>query len=47
MTAFELEAQEQEQLERDYADWCRRFDSKYIVERDEEPKSDNLANQKD
>jgi hypothetical protein len=33
---FELEALEQAQLERDYAEWCRRFDPKYIVEREEE-----------
>lgn len=35
---FELEAQEQAQLDRDYADWCRKFDPNYIVER--EPKED-------
>jgi hypothetical protein len=33
---FELEAREQEQLERDYKDWCKKYDAKYIVERDEE-----------
>ena len=33
---FELEAREQAQLERDYRDWCRKYDPKYIVERDEE-----------
>ena len=33
---FELEVKEQEQLEKDYADWCRKFDPKYIVEREEE-----------
>jgi hypothetical protein len=30
---FELEAREQAQLEKDYADWCRKFDPNYIVER--------------
>ena len=43
---FELEAKEQERLERDYADWCRKFDPNYIVEQDEEPESEVLANQK-
>jgi hypothetical protein len=33
-TVFELEVKEQEQLERDYADWCRKYDPNYIVERD-------------
>ena len=33
---FELEAREQAQLERDYRDWCRKYDPKYIVERDTE-----------
>jgi len=41
MTAFEMEAQEQKQLDRDYADWCKRFDPKYIVERKEEEETDN------
>ena len=36
--AFELEAREQEQLERDYAEWCKKFDPNYIVEREEEEK---------
>jgi hypothetical protein len=42
---FELEAREQAQLERDYKDWCRKYDPNYIVERDE-PESEVLANQK-
>ena len=42
---FELEAREQAQLERDYKDWCRKYDPKYIVERDE-PELEVLANQK-
>jgi hypothetical protein len=33
---FELEVKEQRQLERDYKDWCRKYDPNYIVERDEE-----------
>jgi hypothetical protein len=33
---FELEVKEQRQLEKDYRDWCRKYDPKYIVERDEE-----------
>jgi len=35
---FELEAREQAQLERDYAEWCRKYDPNYIVERKEEEK---------
>ena len=35
---FELEAREQAQLERDYRDWCRKYDPNYIVEREEEEK---------
>ena len=42
---FELEAFEQDQLERDYADWCRKYDPNYIVER-EEPEPEVLVNQK-
>jgi len=34
--AFELEAREQQQFERDYDDWCKRFNLNFIVERDEE-----------
>jgi hypothetical protein len=37
---FELEAREQEQLERDYAEWCRRFDPNYIVERNKEEENE-------
>lgn len=33
---FELEAKEQEQFERDYKDWCKKFDPNYIVEHKEE-----------
>ena len=40
---FELEAKEQAQLERDYKDWCKKYDPNYIVERDE---PEVLANQK-
>ena len=45
---FELEAKEQEQFERDYADWCQRYDVNYIVEREEDlkPKTKVLDNQK-
>jgi hypothetical protein len=46
MTTFELEVKEQEQLEKDYADWCRKYDPNYIVERDDEPKPEVLVNQK-
>ena len=31
---FALEAREQAQLDQDYADWCRKFDPNYIVERE-------------
>jgi len=37
---FELEAKEQEQFEREYADWCKRFDINYIVEQEEEAEND-------
>lgn len=35
-TIFELEAKEQDQIERDYRDWCKKYDPNYIVEHDEE-----------
>lgn len=41
MTTFELEVKEQDQLEKDYADWCRKYDPNYIVERNEEEETDN------
>ena len=40
MTQFELEAFEQDEFERDYRDWCKKFDPNYIVERDEEQEND-------
>lgn len=45
---FELEAFEQDQFEREYADWCRRYDVNYIVEREEDLVSESkiLDNQK-
>jgi hypothetical protein len=41
MTQFEIEVREQEQLEKDYADWCRKYDPNYIVERDQEEDNEN------
>lgn len=39
-TIFELEAKEQEQFEREYDDWCKRFNLNFIVEREEETDND-------
>ena len=36
MTEFELEAFEQDQFEREYKDWCKKYDPNYIVEHEEE-----------
>lgn len=36
LTTFELEVKEQRQLEKDYQDWCKKYDPNYIVERNEE-----------
>ena len=46
MTTFELEVKEQDQLEKDYADWCKKYDPNYIVERNEieTDKTDNQKN---
>jgi hypothetical protein len=35
-TVFELEVKEQRQIERDYRDWCRKYDPNYIVEHNED-----------
>jgi hypothetical protein len=43
---FELEAFEQDQFEREYADWCKKYDINYIVEQDEESDPEVLDNQK-
>ena len=46
LTQFELEAKEQAQIERDYRDWCRKYDPNYIFERDliKTDKTDNQKN---
>ena len=47
-TQFELEVKEQLQFEREYADWCKKYDVNYIVEREEDLLSESkiLDNQK-
>ena len=39
-TDFELEVKEQRQFEREYADWCKKYDPNYIVEQEEENDND-------
>ncbi len=40
LTDAELDAREYIKFERDYQDWCKKFDPNYIVERDEEQEND-------
>jgi hypothetical protein len=48
MTTFELEVKEQRQFEKDYQDWCKKYDPNYVIERDiENPDLEVLNNQKD
>ena len=36
----ELEAKEYLRFEREYADWCKKYDTNYVVEDEEESEND-------
>jgi len=36
LTDAELDAREYRKFERDYKDWCKKFDPNYIIETEEE-----------
>ena len=41
ISTFELEVKEQDQFEKDYVDWCKKYDPNYIVEVSDEEETDN------